>query len=166
MLLKQKYLKLLFVLLSMILLLVACGGGDNGGDADSQQADAPATATPFPTFEFVAPTNPPAFNQTAEETEEADSGETEAMVELDPTKVERGLGRYEALDCASCHGEGGVGTGEAGGLLEFALSEDDFITFMRSGGEIGNDHQFSTDRLSQNGATNLYQYLVSLTQSE
>ncbi len=169
---KMNVFKLIGILSILMFVLVACGGADegnsNGDSSDAQQADESATATPFPTFEFVAPTNPPVFNQSAEETEEAsdDAEDTEEMMELDPTKVERGLGRYEALECATCHGEAGVGTDDAGALVEFSQAEDDFITFMRTGGDIGNDHQYSTDRLSQNGAVNLYQYLVSLTQGE
>ena len=81
---------------------------------------------------------------------------------MDPKLVDRGRGRYEALDCASCHGESGEGVDGDKSLLDFALSEDDFITFMRSGGALGTDHQFSTDRLSNSGSRNLYQYLVSL----
>lgn len=55
--------------------------------------------------------------------------------------------------------------GEGKSLLQFSLSEEDFITFVRSGGELGPSHQFSTDRLSSSGSRNLYQYLVSLAQS-
>jgi len=181
-----KRLKLTGILLALMALLVACGGGDAGGDGgstenDAQQADEPATATPFPTFAFVAPTNPPIFNQSAEETEEAEDSteeateeaesdvETEAdteTVELDETMVSRGLGRYEALDCAVCHGEAGVGTDEVEGLLDYSGSQDEFITFMRTGGTIGNSHQYSTNRLSANGAQNLYQYVLSISQGE
>jgi len=181
----KKLLKLTGVLVVLMALLVACGGGDAGngnGDSgdtesngDAQQADEPATATPFPTFAFVAPTNPPIFNQSAEETEEAveatEEAEVEAeaemeTVELDETMVSRGLGRYEALDCAVCHGEAGVGTDEVEGLLDYSGSQDEFITFMRTGGTIGNSHQYSTNRLSANGAQNLYQYVLSISQGE
>lgn len=170
----SKFLKINGLLLVLVLILVACGGddggttsGDNGDDSvDSQSVDAEPTNTPFPTFAYVAPTNPPVFNQDEEATEEASDQDTEASVELDPRLVERGLGRYDALGCAECHGEAGVGVDGEEDLLDFALSEDNFITFMRTGGDLGNDHQFSTDRLSENGAKNLYQYLLSIAQGE
>lgn len=147
------------LLLLITLILSACGGGEAGPTASPEP-----TKTLLPTYEYIEPTNPPVFNQNAESTDEADSESDE--MELDPKLVERGLGRYEALECGICHGVDGVGTDEIGGLLDFAMEEDPFVTFMRSGGEIGNSHQYSTDRLSKNGAANLYQYLVSLAQGE
>jgi len=160
--------KLMALLLVLTLLLVACGGDNGGADnndtsggGDNTASGADEEPTPFPTFEFVAPTNPPVFNQNAESTDEAEDTET---VELDPKMIERGRGRYEALECGICHGENGEGTDEVGGLIEMALTEDEFTTFMRSGGDIGSSHQYSTDRLSRNGTRNLYQYILSLSQ--
>jgi len=145
-------------LLLMVVLLAACGGAEEDPNATPEP-----TKTPLPEFEYIEPTIPAVFSQ--DSTEEPDS-DSEDTVELDPKLVERGLGRYEALECGICHGVDGVGTDEIGGLLEFSMEEDPFVTFMRSGGDIGNSHQYSTDRLSKNGATNLYQYLVSLSQGE
>lgn len=141
-------------LLFAVLALAACGADD------SSTATAEPTRTPFPTFAFVEPTKPPAFDQS----DEAAAAATEGTMQLDPKMVERGLGRYEALECAACHGVGGEGTEDGGSLLGFALSEEDFVTFMRSGGRLGPDHQYSTNRLSNSGSRNLYQYLVSLAQ--
>ncbi len=59
----------------------------------------------------------------------------------------------------------GEGTDAGPSLLTFDASEDDFITFVRSGGEMGPRHQFSTDRLSNSGSRNLYQYLLSIAAS-
>jgi len=148
------------LLLILLITLTACGGGDTEPTSTPRP-----TATPFPTYEYVEPTNPPAFGQSADSTEEADA-ETAEVIELDPKLVERGLGRYEALECGICHGENGEGTDDIVGLDAMALSEEAFVTFMRSGGTIGSSHQYSTDRLSKSGATNLYQYLVSLAQGE
>jgi mono/diheme cytochrome c family protein len=135
----------LFCLL-MVFILAACG---------TPTPDVPRepTLTPFPTFEFVAPTNPPAFNVTTA-AQDATTG--------DPELIERGRGRYETLECGACHGENGEGTDEGGSLLAFAMNETDFISFMRSGGTIGSSHQYSTDRLSERGSQSLYQYLISL----
>ena len=153
-------------LLSAVLMLAACSGGDGG--ADSSAAVQP-TRTPFPTFAFIEPTKPPVFNQNDEAAagasdDDAEADATEAMIQLDPEMVKRGLGRYQALECAACHGTGGEGTEAGDSLLGFALSEEDFVTFMRSGGRLGPDHQYSTNRLSNSGSRNLYQYLVSLAQ--
>lgn len=82
--------------------------------------------------------------------------------DLDPVAVERGLGRYQALECGSCHGEAGEGTEDAPSLQTYAADEETFITFIRSGGTLGAEHQYSTNRLSDSGGRNLYQYLVSL----
>lgn len=164
---KRSNLWKLVSLFALMLTLVACGGnGDSSNNNVSENdTDAPPTSTPFPTFAFVAPTNPPAFNQNAESTDEAapDIDENPA-IEIDPTKVARGLGRYEALDCGICHGENAEGSDDVPALAGFDLTEDEFITFLRTGGTIGSSHQYSTDRLSDSGTRNLYQYFLSLSQ--
>ena len=141
--------KIMSLSVILIFVLVACAG-------TAAEGTPVPTATAFPTFEFVAPTNPPVFESTSavdEDTEEATP---------DTRLIDRGRGRYEALECAVCHGENGEGTDDGGALTNLALTETDFISFMRSGGEIGLEHQYSTDRLSENGSQNLYQYLLSL----
>ena len=158
-----RYIKLALCLTAVILVVAACGG-----EAQTKATPTtPPTQTPFPTFVYIEPTKPAIFEQgekpvtaQAESTEESE----DAAIVLDPKMVSRGLGRYEALACASCHGAGGEGTEKAVALLDFAMNEDDFITFMRSGGDLGPDHQYSTDRLSNSGSRNLYQYLLSLAQ--
>lgn len=162
-----------WITLLLILLLAACGGNDadNANDANVTSSNAESSTTedqqptPFPTFAFTQPTEAPqvmtAAARSATETTEADAGG------LDPVAVERGLGRYEALACASCHGEGGVGGEEEGtSLIGYAAAEDVFIDFMRTGGDMGNDHRFPTEILSNSGIRNLYQYLLSLGESE
>ena len=151
----------ILVLPALALVLAACGGGQ----ASATPTNVPPTQTPFPTFAYIEPTKPPAFEQAGDETPAAAEQPAADAVTLDPKKVERGRGRYEALECGSCHGENGEGADEGGSLLAFSLAEDDFITFVRSGGELGPAHQFSTDRLSNSGSRNLYVYLLSLAQS-
>ena len=151
--------KFIGLLLILMMALTACGGNDGATSVPKP------TTPPLPVYENVEPTIPPVFQNT-ESTEEAASVESTDTVELDPKLVERGLGRYEALECGICHGVDGVGTDEIDGLLEFSWNEDSFVTFMRSGGTIGSSHQYSTDRLSKSGAANLYLYLVSLAQGD
>jgi mono/diheme cytochrome c family protein len=94
-------------------------------------------------------------------------GQTDASG-LNPTAVARGAGNWDRLRCATCHGAaGGGGAGEIDGtpapsLQNLALTEDEFIDWMRSGGTLGSKHQYSTDRLSDSGGKNLYQFLISL----
>ena len=144
------HLKVMPIIVILAFVLVACGAAEIEGTPQP-------TVTAFPTFEFVAPTNPPEFEATASVDEAVDATP-------DTRLIDRGRGRYEALECASCHGDNGEGTDDGGALTDLELSETDFISFMRSGGDIGSDHQYSTDRLSQNGSTNLYLYLTSLVE--
>ncbi len=118
------------------------------------------TVTPIPVYQFNAPTEPPQLATVAAMT--AAAGENTS--ELNPEQVERGQGRYVALECGLCHGENGEGTDEGPPLVGLALDEEDFISFMRSGGTLGAQHQYSTNRLSDSGGRNLYQYLLSLNE--
>lgn len=142
----------------ILLLIAAC-------DAGGPQETATPTITPtgFPTFAFSQPTEAPqvatvAAATAAAATEIAGRGE----LLLDPEMVERGLGRYVALECATCHGETGEGTDDGSSLVGYSASQSEFIDFMRTGGEMGNDHRFPAERLSPSGIENLYQYLRSL----
>lgn len=145
----------LAAILCLAPMLAACSSGPAAAPTVP-----PPTRTPFPTFAYIEPTTEVAF--------ETDDSESEAApttsIELDAKLVGRGRGRYEALECGNCHGEDGEGTSEGKSLLQFDLPEEDFITFVRSGGELGPSHQYSTDRLSNSGSRNLYQYLLSLAQ--
>jgi len=146
------------LLLCLALLLTACGAGN---DPDATATEPSPAATAFPTFAYLEPTKPTAFDDAAAANPEPSSVQAAA---LDAKLVERGRGRYTALGCDTCHGDAGEGSAEGKRLTAFSMSEEDFITFMRSGGELGTIHQFSTDRLSNSGSRNLYQYLLSLAQ--
>ena len=155
-----------WLLMTLGLVIAACSGG--GSQSTETPSPAPPTKTPFPTFEFVEPTKAQVFEQTQETPDAPGDVPTDAggeLISLDPKKVDRGRGRYEALECGSCHGVNGEGSDQAESLLNFSLSEEDFITFVRSGGELGTDHQYSTDRLSNSGSRNLYLYLVSVARA-
>ncbi len=152
------------LMLTVVALLVAaCGGGPSQPTATPTSP--PPTVTPFPTFAFVEPTKAPVFDQTSQD-DAADDESGNLGLELDPKLVGRGRGRFEALECGNCHGANGEGTELGKSLLDFDLTEEDFVTFMRSGGELGTVHQFSTDRLSNSGSRNLYQYLLSIAQGD
>jgi mono/diheme cytochrome c family protein len=135
-------------------LLAACGGG--GAPTEAAQV---TTATTIPTFAYVAPTAPASVATAAAATQTAQASSAGS---IDPEAVERGRARYEALGCAECHGENGEGADDVAPLAASTQTEDEFIAFMRSGGDIGPDHQFASNRLSASGGRNLYQYLLSL----
>jgi mono/diheme cytochrome c family protein len=147
--------KRLLLLCIVILALAGCGGG-----AASNAPTPLPSSTPIPTFQFIPPTEPAAIATAAASTEEVGTAEA---VALDPEMVERGRDRYVVLECGSCHGENGEGTEEGSALAGTTLSEADFITYLRTGGDIGNDHLYSTDRLSERGGRNLYAYVLSLS---
>jgi mono/diheme cytochrome c family protein len=133
-------------------LLAACGAASPSPESSR------ATVTPIPVYQYNVPTEPPQLATVAALTAAAGGNSSD----LDPELVERGRGRYVALECGVCHGENGEGTDDGSPLTELALNEEDFISFMRSGGTLGADHQYSTNRLSDSGGRNLYQYLLSL----
>lgn len=145
------YLSLLTLIL-LLLTLAACGGAA----APSETATpAPTNTAIIPTFSFTQPTAPPSVATAA-------ATVTVGAVAADTEAIERGRGRYEALACAECHGPAGEGVEGEAALLAYAATEAEFISFMRSGGELGTDHQYSTNRLSESGGRNLYVYLMSL----
>jgi mono/diheme cytochrome c family protein len=154
--------RILVLSILLIIALAACGGSDNG---DSEPRP---TNSPLPQFEeVVPPTEPPELATVAAATIQARENEE---IRLDPTAVARGQTNWERLECASCHGANGEGgAGEIDGitappLVDLALTEAEFIDWMRSGGSLGSAHQYSTDRLSDSGGRNLYQYILSLGQ--
>lgn len=121
-----------------------------------------STVTPIPVYQYVAPTAVPQIATSAA------SVATEAVEAnaLNPQSVERGRDRYVALACASCHGENGEGTDDGAALTALTLTENEFISFMRSGGSLGSAHQYAANRLSDTGGRNLYQYLLSLNSDQ
>lgn len=144
---------------ALLILLVAC----------SPQTAAPTntpavTNTPFvfPTYAFNQPTEAPAIATAAAATAAARQTTEANTVAFDPVAVERGKARWDALECASCHGDSGEGTDDGPALAGTELSEREFVDFLRTGGTIGNDHLYSTNRLSTGGIANLYQYVLSL----
>jgi mono/diheme cytochrome c family protein len=123
------------------------------------------TATPFvfPTYAFNPPTEAPQIATAAAATAAARAAAAAAAaVALDPVAVERGKGRWEVLECGSCHGANGEGTDDGPALAGVELEEEAFINYLRTGGTLGNDHLYATNRLSEGGIRNLYQYILSL----
>ncbi len=150
--------RFVFVSMMIVLLLLTACGSQNAADLTPT-----ITPTTFPTFAVSQPTEAPQIATAAAATavaatEIAASGE----IVLDTEKVERGLGRYEALECAACHGVEGEGTDDGPTLVDYSASLDEFIDFMRTGGELGESHRYPAERLSPGGAENLYHYVVSL----
>ncbi len=136
------------VLSLLVLLLSACRA------AVTETAPTP---TAFPTFSYIAPTvAAPVLTVGAEE------ATASSTLTLDPDKIELGKSRYVALECGSCHGDDGKGTDKGPALAGTKLSQDEFINVLRTGGKLGNQHLYSTNRLSDAGGKNLYLYILSL----
>jgi len=140
--------------LLLLLTIVSC----SSGPAVSPTPIRP-THTPFPSYQFVPPTEPSQLATLAAATAAASGSD----LLLDPERVTRGQDRYEALECGMCHGANGEGTDQGAPLAGTTLSEEDFVSFLRSGGSVGSSHQYSTNRLSDSGGRNLYQYILSLS---
>jgi mono/diheme cytochrome c family protein len=148
------------MMMGAILLIAGCSGAGSPQDTTTNSS-ATSPVKEIPTYSFSQPTAPPQV-ATAAATLVSNAATTAEAAALDPQAVERGKGRYEALDCASCHGANGEGTDQGISLQAYNASEAEFVTFMRSGGSLGAAHQYGTNRLSESGAANLYQYLRSL----
>lgn len=158
--------KSLFTALALLVLGLLAACGNSGAGTTNNAATALPTFTPIPTYGIAVPTSVLANREaTAEVTADATAAVTAVASSLDPEMVTRGQGRYEALDCGSCHGAAGEGTDKGSSLLEWNQTEAEFIAFMRSGGDVGATHQYATNRLSDSGGKSLYQYLLSLRES-
>lgn len=147
-----------------VLALVSCSPQQPQQQTTSVTTEPSVTDTPFqfPTYAYVTRTEAPQVATAAAATAAA-ATQRASEGSLDPVAVERGLGRYEALECGTCHGAKGEGVEDKGpALAGTTLSEKDFIAFLRSGGTIGVSHQYATNRLSESGGKNLYQYILSL----
>ena len=81
---------------------------------------------------------------------------------LNADKVGYGQGRWDFLECGSCHGADGSGTDNGPSLLAYSASESAFIDTIRTGGAAGSMHRFPAERLSNSGVSNLYHYVRSL----
>src|SRR5258707_14897263 len=118
-----------FTTLSLLaLLLVACRPAST---------EILPTLTPFPTYDYIPPSEAP-----VELTVVARMPTTSATQTFDPGKVELGKSRYVALTCGSCHGDDGKGTDNGPAVVGMTLSQDDFITLLRTGGKMGSAHQY------------------------
>ncbi len=136
---------LLFSLILMVF-IAACGG---------PTATPLPTSTTIPIYNYVSPTpNPQIATAVATETPQA---------AVDAQVIALGRDRYVALNCAECHGDNGQGAEKGSVLVGYSASEADFVTFMRTGGKMGSAHQYAANKLSDQGAENLYAYLKSLT---
>ena len=136
-------------LLLGVFLLAGCG-----------PATAPAELAPTPTMP-VARFTPVAGQMDEEKAREAQSQtEERASDEFDSEDIETGS-RVYANRCAECHGAELEGTDQGGALTGLDMTQDDFLIFLRTGGELGNSHQFGPAKASNAGIEALYAFLVT-----
>lgn len=151
----KSHLRPILVLIAPLIFIAACSSGEPAATPTPT-----ITPTAFPTYAFVQYTTVPQVAAAATEVSATEVADTQFV--LDPQKVEYGRGRWDALECGSCHGENGEGTDKGSSLLDYTASEAEFVDFMRTGGSVGNSHRYPAEKLSNSGASNLYQYVRSL----
>ena len=65
-----------------------------------------------------------------------------------------------------CHGAELEGTDQAGALTALDMTQNDFLIFLRTGGDLGNSHQFGPAKASNAGIEDLYAFLVTTLGAE
>ena len=141
-------------LLLGVFLLAGCG-----------PADTPAELAPTPTMPVAQ------FTPVAGQMNEEKALETQSQIEDQETEafnaedIETGS-RVYANRCAECHGAELEGTDQGGALTGLDMAQDDFLIFLRTGGELGNSHQFGPAKASNAGIEALYAFLVTTLETE
>jgi mono/diheme cytochrome c family protein len=137
-------------------MLAACG-------ANAATRTPLPTVTAIPTFAYVSPTEAPEIQTAVAATALAASTAAQTTPTPDAGRIALGSRVYTMLECGGCHGEKGAGVaGKGAALVPLTLTEGEFITVLRTGGSVGNDHLFASNRLSTTGGKALYLYVVSL----
>ena len=128
-------------------------------------ATAPAELAPTPTMP-VARFTPVAGQMDEEKALEIQSRmETHEAGDFDAEDIETGS-RVYANRCAECHGAELEGTDRGGALTGLDMMQDDFLIFLRTGGELGNSHQFGPAKASNAGIEALYAFLITTLETE
>lgn len=141
-------------LLLGVFLLVGCG-----------PTDTPAELAPTPTMP-VAQFTPVAGQLNEEKALEAQSQiEDQATEDFNAEDIKTGS-RVYANRCAECHGAELEGTDQAGALTVLDMTQDDFLIFLRTGGDLGNSHQFGPAKASNAGIEDLYAFLITTLGAE
>jgi hypothetical protein len=84
----------------------------------------------------------------------------------DAADLERGERAY-VRHCVECHGEQGTGVADKGpALTDLALSQDEFVDLLRTGGGLGPEHLFGPQKISPGSIDALYMYVLTLAESE
>ena len=128
-------------------------------------ATTPAELAPTPTMPVAR------FTPVAGQMDEAKALETQSQIEeqasgeFDAEDIETGS-RVYANRCAECHGAELEGTDQGGALTVLDMAQDNFLIFLRTGGELGNSHQFGPAKASNAGIEALYAFLVTTLETE
>ena len=141
----------LLIVLTLPLLLFACGRSQPASTPDTSFLD----ATPLSTHVFKQPTTI---------IKEAAAKETNTPEPAQSADLARGERSYTAKGCADCHGAKGAGVeGKGKKLAGITLSEQEFEDVLRTGGQgkLGNSHLFGVQAISPSGMKVLYAYVKS-----
>ena len=145
------------LLIGSALLFVACGGG-GGSSSDDQTSSTSTTArgsavATMPAANFSSVGEQSAISETV-------SSDAEGAVEAEGPDLALGE-RIYGNHCAECHGAKAEGD-SAAALTGLALDKAEFENLLRTGGEIGSEHLFGTQKVSEKGLGGLFAYLSSL----
>lgn len=130
----------------------ACGSrsDSNGGNGSPDtSADQPVVAT-MPAANFSSVGEQSVITNTVGSDSADDSGPDLALGE-----------RVYGNHCAECHGENGTGA-SAASVIGLELEAGAFEDLLRTGGDLGPDHLFGTQKVSPGGLEALYAYISSL----
>ncbi len=128
-------------------LLASCTGGTSSE---------PAQVLPTPTMPVAR------FTAVAGEMNEVAAEDTKEQIQATVVAIqgdtEAGQ-RVYANRCAECHGAEQQGTADGGALTTLDMTADEFLIFLRTGGELGNEHLFGPTKISNPGIESLFAYL-------
>ena len=145
------------LLLLAIGLLVGCGGAERSDDGSSAEQPAEsrrgAAVATMPSASFSSVGDQSTLTDTV--SIEAEAAEAEDAPDI--ALGERVYGNH----CAECHGAAGEG-GSASVLQGVALEKPSFVDLLRTGGDLGPDHLYGNQKISDRGVDGLFAYLESL----
>ena len=161
--------RLLFVLILVLFVIVACGRNRDTAAGDTQSPSSDRLAAPtMPAGQFTAVgeqsvlTTTAVLTDTEPATQTTQTTQTTAATAPD---LSRGEAAYTKNKCGDCHGAQGEGVADKGNAIAgTAISLEEFDAVLRTGGGLGNSHIFGRSAVSPSGMEALYAYVQSLGQ--
>ena len=158
--------RLLFVLILVLFVIVACGRNRDMAAGDTQSPSSDRLAAPtMPAGQFTAVGEQSVLTTTAVLTETEPATQTTQTTAATAPDLSRGEAAYTKNKCGDCHGAQGEGVADKGNAIAgTAISLEEFDAVLRTGGGLGNSHIFGRSAVSPSGMEALYAYVQSLGQ--